>query len=153
MSTWPARTSVECCPAGMLGPPSRSHDKAQAPGEESGYVHLWSRCLHHTSGLGPSDLPAQTLKPHRSYRSQPAWFICFVGSQADACAQNTEILLRAATALAPSSRVLTPAKLPVHLASLPGSTVPSHKVGSGPTGLPDVEQVLKKCFYCRGHRR
>lgn len=153
MSTWPAQISLECCPVGMLGPLSRSHDKAQAPGEVSGYVHLWSRCLHHTSGLGPPDFPAQILKPPRSHRSQLAWFICYVDSQADSCGQNTKILLRAATALAPSSRVLTPAKSPVHLASLPGSAVPSHKAGSGPTCLPGTEQVLKKRFYCRGHRR
>lgn len=70
VSTWPTRTSVECCPVGMLGPPSRSHDKAQAPGEASGYVDLWSRCLHHPSGPGPPDSPAQIPKPHRSYRSQ-----------------------------------------------------------------------------------
>lgn len=78
--------SLGCHPGPMIRP-------NQALGEVSGYVHLWSRCLHHTSGLGPPDFPAQILKPHRSSRSQPAGCICFVESQADACGQNTKILL------------------------------------------------------------
>lgn len=121
----------------------RAHEKAQAPEEVSGYIHLWSRCLHHTSGhWTPECFPAQVLEAHRRYLSRLAWFICCPESRAASYGQNTKILRRwPQPSLLPAGFLLQLS----HLCTwpLPGSTVPSHQAGSGRSPAPGTEQVLK----------
>lgn len=146
-SRWPDPMSVRAallrgsCLHRTPGLTSGTHEKAHTPGEVSDCViHLWSRCRHRTSGHRTIwFFSAQILGPHRSYLSQPAWFICYLESVS--CAQNTKILLRAATAPVASGRVLLRLS---HLCTWRLSTTqlcPPTRQGSGPVS----RLALSKC--------
>lgn len=116
----------------------------------SGYIHLWARCLHHPiSGTGPpgSSQLRDSVTPQNL--PQPASLVHMLPGITSRFLQiKHQILLRATTALAASSRVLLqPHYLCMWLLS------PAQPCRSGPIPLPDSEQMLRKYFYRRGHSR
>lgn len=120
----------------MLGLMSRAHEKAQAPEECQATATVGPDvCIAHLGARPPhasrSDSGGQQMLPQ-----PPAWITRYLEFQSASYGQNTKILPGEATALAASSRAFTSAQSPVHLASLPGSTLPSHQAGVRADGRP-----------------
>lgn len=107
----------------MRSPGPRRSVRLYSPLVQMSASHIWALdplVLPSSGSGGPQTLP------------QPASLVHLLpGITSSFLRTKHQDPAEVATALAASSRGFTPAKSPVHLAPLPGSTVPSHQAGSG----------------------